>query len=123
MPRLRTLAPLIRSVPPRLELPAKQKDPIYNTPEFQAWRAEVIARADGRCEAITNGHRCSNAQPERRMYADHIVELRDFGKPFDVNNGQCLCASHHTIKTMAMRNRRLKWAFVSDPPPTAKTGG
>ena len=108
MPTLRTLAPRIRSVRPRVELPPKQREPIYATPQFQTWRAQVVARADGRCEAIDRGHRCSKAAPEHRMYADHIVELRDGGKPFDVANGQCLCASHHQFKTMAMRNRRLK---------------
>ena len=28
------------------------------------------------------------------------------GLPFDVSNGQCLCASHHEIKTMQARYRR-----------------
>jgi signal transduction histidine kinase len=42
------------------------------------------------------------------MYADHIIELRDGGQPFDLNNGQCLCASHHELKTMQARARRLK---------------
>src|SRR5262245_40284862 len=109
MPKLRTLAPRLRSVGPPVRLPPKVKAPIYNTPEFQAWRAQVVDRAGGRCEAIDpHGHRCSRATPHYPMYADHITELRDDGQAFDLSNGQCLCASHHAIKTMAMRTRRLK---------------
>jgi 5-methylcytosine-specific restriction protein A len=110
MAKLRTIAPLVRTLDTHTtRLPPRQTDPIYNTPEFQAWRAQVVARADGRCEAIDPyGHRCSRTWPEHRMYADHIVELRDGGQPFDLNNGQCLCASHHEIKTIAARARRLR---------------
>jgi len=110
MPKLRTLGPLIRHTDTRpVRLPPKQVDNFYNTPEFAAWRAAVIHRAEGRCETVDKyGNRCVKAKPKHRVYADHIVELRDGGVPLDLNNGQCLCASHHQIKTMAMRNRRLK---------------
>ena len=40
------------------------------------------------------------------MFADHIVELKDGGAPYDLNNGQCLCGSCHTRKTVAERVRR-----------------
>ena len=109
MPKLRTLAPTLRSAPNVVTLPLKQKDPIYNTPEFQVWRAEVVRRAGGRCEAVDpHGHRCSRAWPEHRLYADHIVELKDGGALLDLANGQALCASHHETKTMAARARRLQ---------------
>jgi len=109
MPRLRSLAPLVRTLnTSTTRLPPRQMDPVYNTPEFQAWRAQVVERAGYRCEAIDNGHRCSKARPDHRLYADHIIELRDGGQPFDLNNGRCLCASHHEIKTIEARARRLK---------------
>ena len=109
MPKLRTLTPLVRALDTRTsKLPPRQMDPIYSTPEFQAWRAQVVARAGGRCEAVDHGHRCTKAKPEHRMYADHIVELRDGGAPFDLTNGWCLCASHHERKTIAVRAKRLK---------------
>jgi 5-methylcytosine-specific restriction enzyme A len=107
MPKLRTLGPLVRTLDTRTtKLPPRRIDPIYNSPEFQVWRARVIARAGGQCEAIDNGCRCSKAKPEHKVYADHIIELRDGGQPFDINNGQCLCAAHHTLKTMKARYRR-----------------
>ena len=106
---LRTLAPLVRTVDTRTtKLPSKPVDPVYQTPEFRAWRAKVVARAGGRCEAMDHGLRCNRAYPKYRMYADHIRELRDGGSVLDLNNGQCLCASHHESKTFAARARRLK---------------
>ena len=107
---MRTLRPLIRTADTRtVRPPPKVMEPIYNTPAFIAWRAEVIGRAGRRCEAVDkDGHRCGKAWPEHRIYADHIVELRDGGKPFDPSNGQALCASHHTIKTVKARARRYR---------------
>src|SRR5262249_8522365 len=85
MAKLRTLAPLVRTVDPRPVKPPpsrptfaqrfKARDPFYATPEFRAWRAKVIARAGGRCEAIAHGYRCTKAQPAHRMFADHRIEL------------------------------------------------
>src|SRR6476646_2093013 len=109
MANLRTLAPLVRTTNTNTtRLPARQIDPVYSTPEFQRWRALVVARAGGQCEAIDHGYRCSRAKPQHRMYADHIIERRDGGAPFDLANGQCLCASHHEIKTVATRAKRFK---------------
>jgi 5-methylcytosine-specific restriction enzyme A len=80
---------------------------VYHTPEYRAWRYLVVQRAAGRCEAIDRGHRCTKAMPEHRMYADHVIELRDGGALLDLNNGQCLCALHHKLKTAAAEARRL----------------
>ncbi len=91
----------------RLKPPAKKVAPIYQTPEYKAWRAAVIDRAGGQCEAINpDGNRCRKAAPYHRMFADHRCELKDGGAPFDVENGQCLCGAHHTAKTMAARAAR-----------------
>ena len=109
MAKLRTLTPLVRTTnTSTTRLPPRLIDPVYSTPEFQRWRAHVVARAGGQCEAIDQGFRCSKAKPEHRLYADHIIELRDGGAPFDLTNGQCLCASHHELKTIAARTRRLR---------------
>jgi hypothetical protein len=110
---MRILAPLIRTLDTRtVRMPRRQSDPrfdpIYNTPQFAAFRAEVVGRAGRQCEAIENGVRCDKGWPQHRVYADHIVELRDGGSPFDVMNGQCLCASHHELKTVQARIARMK---------------
>jgi hypothetical protein len=106
---LRTLAPMLRTVNGRsVSLPPKQKADVYNSPEFRTWRSMVVQRAGYRCEALDNGHRCRKAHPEHRVYADHIIELFDGGSLLDPNNGQCLCASHHELKTIAARIKRFK---------------
>jgi hypothetical protein len=109
MTKLRSLAfPIAHIDTHSIALPPKQKDPVYNTPEFAHWRTAVLARAGYQCEAIDHGQRCLKARPEHRLTADHIIELRDGGALFDLNNGQCLCDAHHQRKTMAMRARRLQ---------------
>jgi hypothetical protein len=65
----------------RVKAPEKTADSIYHTPEYRRWRAGVIARAGGRCEHVTDGVRCTKGSPVNRMFADHIVELRDGGSP------------------------------------------
>ncbi len=91
----------------RVDRSAKAKAAIYSSKEFLAWRARVIARAGGRCEAVEDGKRCRRQLPDHRVYADHRVELRDGGAPFDLANGQCLCASHHARKTAQARGTRM----------------
>lgn len=85
--------------------PAKTADPHYGTPEHRAWRKAVIDRAFGTCEAVDpDGRRCGRA--EARMFADHVIELRDGGAPFDLANGQALCGGCHSRKTAAERAKR-----------------
>jgi 5-methylcytosine-specific restriction enzyme A len=56
---------------------------------------------------MVHGYRCTKAQPQHRMFADHIVEIKDDGAQFDVANGQCLCGPHHLMKTAQTRRDRL----------------
>lgn len=108
--KLRSLGPMVRATDTRtVALPPKVKDAVYTTPQYALWRTMVVHRACGRCEYIDHrGMRCTRAQPEHRMYADHVKELRDGGSLLDINNGQCLCASHHEVKTVAMRMARQR---------------
>lgn len=107
MAKLRSLPFLLAQSDTRTtRLPPKIKDPIYNSPEFRSWRTMVLARAGGRCEAIVDGYRCTRATPYHRMYADHVVELKDGGNVTDLSNGMCLCYQHHSIKTFAARKSR-----------------
>lgn len=108
MARLATLRPgRVSVMDTRIATPPKTADPLYLSPEYIAWRDQVVARAGWRCEAIDDrGHRCWKAAPRARMFADHIVEVRDGGARFDVANGQCLCGAHHTAKTAQERAKR-----------------
>jgi hypothetical protein len=107
MPKLRSLAfPVAYANTRIVKLSPRLLDPAYSSPEFKAWRTQVIAHAGYQCEAIDHGQRCPKAKPEHRLFADHIIELRDGGELLDLNNGQCLCGEHHTLKTMAARAQR-----------------
>ncbi len=91
---------LSRMAPPRLTVPPKRADPYYNSPEHKAWAAAVIARAGGMCQ----GEGCGRTGV--RLYADHIVELRDGGDRLDLANGQALCGRCHSGKTARRRAER-----------------
>lgn len=107
--KLGTLKPKVAPLETRrVLLPAKQSEPHYLTREHKAWAADVVFRAGARCEAVEGGARCTKAAPQHRMFADHVVELRDGGAALDPDNGQCLCGSHHTAKTAAARAKRMR---------------
>ena len=89
-----------------LPVARKQVDEAYQSAEHRTWRDAVIARAGARCEAVDGGVRCRKAAPYHRMFADHVVELRDGGARLDPANGQCLCGAHHSAKTAAARAAR-----------------
>jgi len=79
-------------------VPPKVADDWYATPEHREWSKAVIARAGGVCEKCPRGG---------RLFADHIIEIKDGGAPLDLANGQALCGSCHTRKTAAARRARL----------------
>jgi len=104
--RLPTLGSPIRTLDTTTARPApKQADPIYGTPEYRAWRATVIRRAGGRCQ--DPDCRTPARAAGQRLYADHVVELKDGGAPFDPANGLARCASCHTRKTAEERAKRM----------------
>jgi hypothetical protein len=91
----------------RVQPPPKTADATYQGAKYRAWREAVIAKAGRRCEAVDDqGRRCTKAEPRNRMFADHKDEVRDGGDRFDPQNGQCLCGSHHTLKTAQARAAR-----------------
>ncbi len=97
----RFLRPALAQSDTRSVRPApKQRASIYGTAEHQEWRAAVVHRAAGICQ----GKGCCRSGV--RLFADHIVELRDGGSPYDLTNGQALCGACHSRKTAAARAAR-----------------
>jgi len=91
----------------------KVADPHYQSKEHEEWALKIKRRAGWRCEVVEHNRRCPNAAPEHRMYADHIDELKDGGDALGA--GMCVCASHHTKKTIAERNRRMTAPLPNSP--------
>lgn len=100
MARIPTLKPQLRAINLRtVAPPQKVKDAYYDTPQHREWSAAVVARAGGACQEC--------GRTGTRLFADHIVELQDGGKPDDLSNGQALCGSCHTRKTGLERRTRI----------------
>ena len=98
---LPTLRPRIGVVDLRTAaLPPKVAERFYSSAEWIALRDRVRREADERCQA----QGCGRA--ERRMYVDHIVELKDGGAPLDRSNVWLLCGAHRVAKTGLERARR-----------------
>lgn len=87
------------------QLAPKVVDPHYQTPEHRAWRDEVIRRSGGVCQDPSCRH--PSRARGHRLFADHVVELRDGGAALDPANGLARCGSCHTTKTLAERARRM----------------
>lgn len=100
--KLRTIDTLLKPISTFLDTGPKKVDPHYNSPEHREWRLQVMKRARWRCQAPG----CTKRSPEHRLFADHIVELKDGGPPFDPTNGMALCGEHHSLKTAQSRAER-----------------
>jgi 5-methylcytosine-specific restriction endonuclease McrA len=83
--------------------PPKAADRFYSSPAWIALRDRVRREAGGRCQVPGCG------RAERRMFVDHIVELKDGGARLSRSNVWLLCGSHHSAKTAAKRVKRTAW--------------
>lgn len=101
MGRLTRAPSRLRSAPPRLKAAPKKALPFYQSPEWTALRAAVIAERGKRCEAEGCGH-------SGFVIADHIVEIRDGGAKLDKSNIRLLCARCHGKKTALAKRRRTE---------------
>lgn len=97
-PRVATVDTSLAAPPP------KQTEAWYQTSDHKAWASEVVSRARGRCQDPAHqGHH------NRRLVADHIVEVRDNpSRALDPTNGCARCWPCHTRKTNAERARRQR---------------
>lgn len=99
MARLRRLGSRLSGLPPRLARAPKVALPFYKSKDWRDLVARLIAKRGRRCEAKGCGQ-------GGRIYADHVVEIRDGGSTLDERNIQLLCAKCHGVKTEAARRRR-----------------
>lgn len=98
---MRMLKPRLTAIDARtVRPPPKEREEHYGTARHRDWSRQVIERSGGVCQAIECG------RMGVRLFADHIVELKDGGAPFDVRNGQALCGSCHGKKTSRAKMER-----------------
>lgn len=104
-PKLGALTPRMPVLDSRTVKPLpKETQAHYGTSAHKEWALAVKRRAKWRCQHPG----CMNGAPDHRLYADHIVEIRDGGAPLDPSNGQALCGEHHTKKTAQERAARMR---------------
>jgi 5-methylcytosine-specific restriction protein A len=77
----------------------KMGDRRYSTQRWQKLRAQAIQRDNG-C-SISGCHRGN-------LHADHIIEVKDGGAFWDINNLQVLCKEHHDAKTLTVKAGRAE---------------
>jgi len=72
----------------------RQRRAIYNTVAWRKLRTEFLA-VNPYCRACE----ADGSRPTLATVVDHIVPIEKGGAPFDTDNLQPLCASHHGRKT------------------------
>lgn len=71
---------------------------IYNSREWKDTRVIALVR---------DGYKCVKCKSKFNLVVDHIVELVDKGKPFDLDNLQTLCKKCHAVKTEEEKKKRF----------------
>lgn len=88
----------------KVALPAKKADSFYLSPEWRALMDGIVRLRGRRCADPM--HDPAKTRTCRRVFGDHIRELKDGGAPLDPSNIMLRCGSCHTRKTAAERARR-----------------
>ena len=102
--KLTTLTPRVATLDTRTApLPPKAIDPFYLSRE---WRALVDKIKRERGEACEDPNCKGPHHRAQRIYADHVVEIRDGGAKLDPSNVMLRCARSHSRKTARERARR-----------------
>ena len=91
----------------------KETDPFYLSVAWRRFRAWYIANHP-LCELCLE----DNDRAEKAVIVDHVLELKDGGKPLDESNVQALCRLCHARKTSneaARRNRTNVYKNHQEP--------
>ncbi len=78
--------------------------PFYKTQEWVQLVARIVRKRGRRCE----NPECAREVTLTRIFADHIIEIKDGGALLDENNIELLCGSCHVTKTLQMRKERSR---------------
>lgn len=106
-PRIPTMKPRLKPCDQRTAKPAPSTGPkqLYGTAAWAKLVMRLKRERGDRCEDPT--HEGSNQPGERRVIADHIVEVQDGGAELDPANILLRCMPCHVRKTNTERAKRL----------------
>ena len=102
MGRIKSIKPLVATLPPRVSRPEKYVDPFYRSRDWTTFATAIKIERRWRCDGC--GKDCSENHSE--LIADHIKERKDGGKDFALSNVRLLCLPCHNRKTAKARTAR-----------------
>jgi len=88
---------------PALERPKATLE-FYGSAAWKRLIRDIIARRGRQCE--DPACKTPNRGRGKRVYGDHIVELKDGGAPLDAGNILLRCAACHSLKTHKAKQQR-----------------
>lgn len=104
------IAPRFATIDARtVPAPEKRADAFYLSTEWRAFVAELRTKRRWVCEDPQ--HDATQPREHRRIYPDHIHELKDNGAPLDPANIMLRCPACHTRKTIEERAKRQQRAL------------
>jgi hypothetical protein len=102
-----------RLAPTDITRSSKRADSFYLSPEWKAFRNQLIKERGWRCE----DHKCETPRgPWKQIYGDHIVEIADGGARFDRANVLLRCGGCHGRKTRDEKAKRAGWIDIMATP-------
>ncbi|UMM63108.1 HNH endonuclease [Aristophania vespae] len=90
----------LRKISPAIAVLPKTADSFYQSKEWRSLVVTIIRKRGRICE------KCGRSNC--RLFADHIIEIKDGGPKLDQRNIQLLCGSCHTLKTNQARAHRMR---------------
>jgi hypothetical protein len=103
--RIASIQPRIAAIDTRAARPPPRvHEPFYWSREWRDLLDRIVAKRGRRCE----DHNCKSPDlTNRRIFGDHMVEIRDGGAKLDESNVMLRCGSCHTRKTNVERAKRV----------------
>lgn len=98
----------------------KSTNSFYLSPEWKAFRNQLIKERGWRCE----DPKCETSRgPWKQIYGHHKRELADGGAPFERANVDLVCGSCHGRLTTENKMKRAGWIDIAAAAPPPKPQG
>ncbi len=85
---------------------SKRADSFYLSPEWRAFRDELVKERGWRCE----DPKCETPRgPWKQIYGHHVIEIADGGAKLDRRNVLLCCGACHARLTQENKRKRAGW--------------